>query len=87
VILEHPDLVGVGVDETAAVWMRPDRTFQVMGKSSVMVFDAGGAAVSRQPDGTGRELLGVHGLRVHILLPGEVFDVGSRTVVTAPAPK
>jgi cyanophycinase-like exopeptidase len=57
-----------------------------MGKSSVIVFDAAGAALSRQPDGTGRELLGVHGLRVHVLLPGEVFDLGSRTVV-APAPK
>jgi cyanophycinase len=87
VILEHPDLVGVGVDETAAVWVRPDRTFQVMGKSSVLVLDAEGAAVSRQPDGTGKELLGVHGLRVHVLLPGEVFDLASRTVVKAPSPK
>lgn len=87
VILEHPDLVGVGVDETAAVWVRPDRTFQVMGKSSVLVLDAAGAAVSRQPDGTGKELLGVHGLNVHVLLPGEVFDLGSRTVVKAPSPK
>jgi cyanophycinase len=80
VILEHPDLLGVGVDETAAVWVRPDRTFQVMGKSSVVVLDAGGAFVSCPPDGTGKERLGVHGLTVHVLLPGEVFDLNSRRV-------
>ena len=87
VILEHPDLVGVGVDEETAVWVRPDRTFQVMGKSSVVVLDAGDAAVSCPPDGTGRELLGIHGLTVHVLLPGEVFDLKSRTVVVAPRPQ
>lgn len=87
VILEHPELVGVGVDEETAVWVRPDRTFQVMGKSSVVVLDAGSAFVSCPPDGTGKELLGVHGLTVHVLLPGEVFDLGSRTVVTAGRPQ
>jgi cyanophycinase len=80
VILEHPELLGVGVDETAAIWVRPDRTFQVMGKSSVMVFDAAGAAVNRQPDAAGKDLLGVRGLKVHVLLPGEVFDMSSRSV-------
>jgi cyanophycinase len=80
VILENPGLVGVGVDETAAIWVRPDRTFLVMGKSSVMVFDPAGAAVSRQPDAAGKDLLGVHGLRVHVLLPGEVFDLNTRSV-------
>ncbi|HQQ76746.1 MAG TPA: cyanophycinase [Thermoanaerobaculia bacterium] len=87
VILEHPELLGVGVDETAAIWVRPDRTFQVMGKSSVMVFDAAGAAVARQPDAAGKDLLGVHGLKVHVLLPGEVFDLTARKVVKEPAPK
>lgn len=87
VILEHPELLGVGVDETAAIWVRPDRTFQVMGKSSVMVFDAAGAAVARQPDAAGKDLLGVHGLKVHVLLPGEVFDLTARKAVTGPAPK
>jgi cyanophycinase len=80
VVLEHPELLGVGVDETSAIWVRPDRTFQVMGKSSVMVFDAAGAAVSRQADTAGKDLLGVRGLKVHVLLPGEVFDLDSRSV-------
>lgn len=84
VILEHPDLLGVGVDEDTAVWVRPDHTFQVMGSSCVMVLDAAGAKVDRQPREMGKDLLGVHGMRVEILLPGEVYDLAGRHVV-APA--
>ncbi len=79
-VLENPDLLGVGVDEETAIWVRPDDTFQVLGRSGVLVFDAKGAAVSRQPKETGQDLLGVHGLKLHLLLPGETYDLRSRTV-------
>lgn len=78
VILEHPDQLGVGVDEDTAIWIRPDDTFQVMGARSVMVFDAAGSAVSRQARETGQEVLGVRDMRVHVLLPGEAFSVRRR---------
>jgi cyanophycinase len=81
VILEHPDLLGVGVDEDTAVWVRPDDTFQVMGRSCVMVLDAKGAQVTRQPVDTGLDLLGVHGLTVQVLLPGETYDLARRAVI------
>ncbi len=86
VILEHPELLGVGVDEATAVWVRPDRTFQVLGEGSVVVIDASGAKLSRQPAANGKAILGAHGLKVHLLLPGETFDLTTRTVVSAPAP-
>jgi cyanophycinase len=81
VILEHPDLLGVGIDEGTAIWVRPDDTFRVMGASSVMVLDAKSAAIKRQAAEKGKDLLGVHGLRVDILLPGEEYDIGKRAVV------
>ncbi len=81
VILEHPDMLGVGVDEDTAIWVRPDGTFTVIGASCAMVLDARGAAVARQPGEKGRDLLGVHGLRVDILLPGEEYDIGKRAVI------
>ena len=83
VILEHPDLLGVAVDEDTAVWVRPDHTFEVMGVGSVLVLDASNATVARAPRELGKDLLGVHDLRVHILLPGEGFDLVSRTVLDA----
>lgn len=85
VLLEHPELLGIGVDEDTAIWVRPDHTFEVMGESSVMVFDPAGANVQRAMGDTGQDLLGIHGMRVHILLPGEVFDINRRAVVRAPA--
>lgn len=85
VIMEHPELLGVGVDEATAVWVRPDRTFQVLGEGSVTVIDASGATLSRQPAAKGKALLGAHGLKVHVLLPGETFDLATRAVVAAPA--
>lgn len=84
VILEHPDLLGVAVDEATAVWVRPDQTFTVLGQSSVVVIDAAKAKINRRPGENGKDLLGVHGLKVHVLLPGETFDVKTRAVVTAP---
>jgi cyanophycinase len=85
VILEHPALLGVGVDENTAVWVRPDGTFEVLGDRCVMVVDASGAAVSRRPVESGQDALGVHGLRVHVLLRGEVYDLKTRSVVVAAA--
>lgn len=78
VVLEHPGLLGVGVDEETAIWVRPDGTLQVLGESGVMVFDAKGAAISRQPRPTGQDLLGVRSLSLHLLLPGDTFDLSSR---------
>ena len=81
VILEHPDLLGVGVDEDTAVWVRPDGTFRVIGKGSVMVIDPGGASIRRGVEAGGRDLLGVHDLRVHVLLDGEEYDPAKRAVI------
>lgn len=78
VVLENPGLLGVGVDEETAIWVRPDGTFQVLGRSGVMVFDGQGAAVSRQPKESGQDLLGVRDLKLHLLLPGETYDLKTR---------
>jgi cyanophycinase len=85
VILDHPQLLGVGIDEDTAVWARPDGTFEVLGKRCVMVLDASHATVSRRPGENGQDALGVHGLTTHVLLRGEVFDLKTRSVVAAAA--
>jgi len=85
VVLENPGLLGVGVDEATAIWVRPDGTLQVLGRSGVMVFDTKGGQVARQARESGQDLLGVHGLTLHVLLPGETYDLRTRTPVGAPA--
>jgi len=81
VVLEHPDMLGVGVDEATAVWVRPNGTFQVLGEGWVMVFDAEDREILRRGGPGERVDLGVHAMTTHILLPGEVFDLRNRAVV------
>jgi cyanophycinase len=80
VVLEHPELLGVGVDEGTAVWVRPNGTFEVLGDGWVIVYDAAEAQIRRRPYGGGGEALGAVGLTTHILLPGDVFDIERRRV-------
>jgi len=74
VVLEHPELLGIGVDEATALWVRPDGTFKVVGEGWVVVYDASGAEINHADGADGRRELGVRGLTTHILLPGDEFD-------------
>ena len=90
VVLEHPSMLGVGIDEATAVWVRPDGTFTVLGDGSVMVIDASAAKLTRPPAGGGP--IAAQGVAVQLLVRGETFDLGTRQVVprrdvgAAPAP-
>jgi cyanophycinase len=78
VILERPELLGIGVDEATAIWVRPDRTLEVLGESQVVIVDARAAAIAAgpAPEG-GRPPLGAAGVRLHLLLPGDRFDLAT----------
>jgi cyanophycinase len=81
VVLEHPELLGVGVDEETAVWVKPDASFEVLGEGWVVVYDAAGATVHQNEFDNDTVALGVHGLVTHVLLPGETFDLRRRIPV------
>jgi cyanophycinase len=58
-VLDHPALLGIGIDETTAIFVT-GRSFEVLGKSSVLVIDARKASVDKTPAGqlaTGRNLV------------------------------
>jgi cyanophycinase len=76
-VLESPALLGVAIDESTAVWVKPDRTFEVVGQGPVLVLDARNAEVAR--DATGNGLRG-RGLQLHVLRPGATYDLATRTV-------
>jgi len=76
VVLEFPTLVGVGIEESTAVLVRPDGKYEVLGEGQVIIYDARRAKTSRLTDGH----LGGHGLTMHVLLPGDLYDIASGRV-------
>lgn len=66
-VIELPELLGIGIDESTAILVEGGRA-EVVGEAQVLVF--------RNPDGSVRRQgikLGATGLRVDVYLPGESF--------------
>lgn len=71
VVLDHPELIGVGIDESTAIVVRPNQAFEVIGVGSVLVIDARkatGRASDVRQNYTARNLI------LHLLTPGQTFD-------------
>jgi cyanophycinase len=76
-VLDHPELLGVGIDEATAVWVKPDRTLEVLGKGWVVLYDASQAKPVRTADNR----LAVTGLVQHVLIDGQRFHLQRRAVL------
>ncbi len=79
VVLEHPGSVGVGIDEAAAAWVKPDGTFEVVGDGWVFVYDSSRAEAGQGPN---RKLFAT-GVQLHVLVAGQSFDVKNRQAIVA----
>jgi cyanophycinase len=78
VVLENPDLLGIGIDESTCIIVNPDETFEVLGENQVIVFDASGCfEIIEDKNGN----LGAENLRMHILLSGDKFDIKNKEVI------
>jgi cyanophycinase len=75
---EYPKLLGVGIDESTAIVVNPDGTFDVVGEKDVVVYDPTNAKVTFTP----ARSIGITGMTMHVLLPGAKFDLKTRTVIT-----
>ena len=80
-VLENPSMLGVGVDESTAIDVRPDGSWLVLGESVVVVFDAR----KSRPAGAGRPL-GAAEIRMHILPAGSVVGPGATRVILPDEP-
>jgi cyanophycinase len=77
-VAENPKLLGIGIDESTAIIVNPDDTFDVIGERSVIVYDVLGADVNIFP----AKDITVHSGRLHILKQGDSFDFKARNVLT-----
>jgi cyanophycinase len=73
-VFDHPSLVGVGIDESTAIVVR-GTSFEVIGKSSVVVVDARTASVDRAKTG---ELVSGTGVTLAVLHAGQSYSLAGR---------
>ncbi len=73
VIQRHPDLLGIGIDESTAIVVHGDK-FEVIGKSKVFIHDA-------------RYHPGADGKRYYLLSAGDRFDLRKRKRIGHTPPK
>lgn len=77
-VLEQPAQLGVAIDEETATWVKPDRTFEVIGRGPVLVVDASAGTASK--DAVAHGLRGEN-LRLHVLRAGSRYDLNARRVL------
>jgi len=70
-VLDHPDLVGVGIDESTAAVVTGSQ-FEAIGKSNIVVIDARKATVTPTPSG---EPIAGRNLTLHVLKAGMKLDL------------
>jgi cyanophycinase len=79
VVLEHPQLLGVGIDESTTIIVSGGG-FDVVGDGCVIVLDASHASdCAVSPAGN----LSCRGVALHVLTDGQHFDIPGRAVVSA----
>jgi cyanophycinase len=82
VVLEHPQLVGVGIDESTALEVGPDGRWKVLGESAAMIFDARRARVTP----AGAPALGATGVSLLVLPAGSTYDPVSGEAILGASP-
>ena len=75
-VLDHPQLIGVGIDEETALLVRPDGLWEVLGNYYVKLFDARRAQIV---DDQG-PMAKAADIRMHVLPEGGLFDPQRRKV-------
>lgn len=75
-VLDHPELIGVGIDEETALFVRPDGVWEVLGNYYVKIFDARKAHIF-DDDGP---MAKASDIRMHVIPEGGIFSPKKRKV-------
>ncbi len=82
-IASNPAQLGIGVDEDTAAIIRPSGLMEVKGRGVVTVVD-GSDVLTTSYTATGTQPLMMSGVRLHTLPRGVIFDLTTRSLVSAP---
>ena len=87
----NPGVLGIGIDEDTAIVVE-GKEFNVTGSNAVYVIDGRGVSYSNATEADGDKTMSMHDVRLHVLSPGQGFDLetrrpSSRTEPTRHTPK
>jgi cyanophycinase len=74
----NPFAVGLGLDEDTAAFFGPDDRLEVVGSGAITVVDPAGVSHSSLAAASGGEPVGLIGIKLHILVNGDLFDAETR---------
>lgn len=77
VVLERPNIVGIGIDESTALVVSPSGPWEVIGASQAVIYDARKAVVTARD-----RTLGAANIQLHVLPAGSRFDYASGKATT-----
>jgi cyanophycinase len=77
VVAQNPRILGIGIDENAAVRIRRG-SFQCIGDNAVYVLDASKMQFTNVAEGDPDESLCVYGVRIHVMNQSDKFNLKSR---------
>ncbi len=76
-IAEHPELLGIGIDESTAIVVNPDQAFEVIGEGNVIVYDASRAKIQILHS----QSLSASNIKMHVLKAGDRFNLKTKNVL------
>ncbi len=80
VIVTNPSLIGVGISENTAIFVK-DETFEVIGEKVVVVVDGREIKKTNIPEKKPGEPFGAENIKIHILSEGGIYNLKEKRVI------
>jgi cyanophycinase len=81
-VAQNPRLLGLGIDEDTAAIFDGQRELRVLGSGAVYVVDGRGLTYTSAAENDAGVVASVHGMALHVLAAGDLFDLETRTPST-----
>ncbi|NEO87778.1 MAG: cyanophycinase [Spirulina sp. SIO3F2] len=81
-IAQHPDRLGIGIDEDTCALFEADGWIEVIGKGTINIVDPQNLSYTNQTLATVADPLSLHSLNLHILCHGDRFHLNQRRPLT-----
>jgi cyanophycinase len=81
-----PFAVGIGLDEDTAAFIGPDDTLEVVGSGGVTIIDGSNPRNSTVDSVRHDDPVGLTGIRLHILVAGNTYDLKTHTLLSGTPP-